>query len=203
MTPLSTVALLSVVLNLTPDQVYDEAKAKAEVVSSIGNFIDRFIGECEPRTAAGRECEQRVAKERAALIGKTFVARIDELPRWQIQLLKSDESAGTAILGVTPIFPGSNWAITHGTPKQLDSKGNPILQIIPINGTIPEGMSATSLRRHLESQGVRMEFIFIPEGIWKIPRRGHEDVRGVKARIIGIAINTARTGDGIAVWNGN
>jgi hypothetical protein len=73
----------------------------------------------------------------------------------------------------------------------VDSHGNPIFQNISLKGVLPEGETADSVERLFRRRDVRVEFIFVPEAPWALPRKGSPTLTGCRGRLEALRVTTA------------
>src|SRR5205823_5759249 len=67
---------------------------------------------------------------------------------------------------LTPFFPGSNSAVTHGAPSKTDPAGNPMLPFITLKGTLPDGWNVQMMARQVAARAMRLQVVFTPQGLW-------------------------------------
>ncbi len=176
------------------------ATMKSQAVSkyALGEFLQKYVGDCG--SVPNRECEQRATATRAALTGTKFFVSLDDSGQGLIQARTFDDATRSFVMTLTPFFAASEYAVTQGAPKALDRDGNPLVQLLTLHGTAPDGWSMSTLRRQLDSGGLRLEVVFTPVGLWQLKTKGGKVLRGVKARIDGLAIFVRRSGEEIATW---
>lgn len=198
------VALIMTAVTVQAEELppaYQSLRDGATKLPSLGPFLDKYLGDCGDSKEFAADCERRTAAERTLANGKRMVTLVDDLPAGLVQVVEVNNASGEFTATVTPFFSASDGAITQGTPKSTDAKGNPVFAVIPVRGTIPDGWSPSMLKRQFESGGVRVEIIFTPEGVWKLPGKGSAQAQhGVRSRIDGMLFTAARNGTVLASW---
>jgi Family of unknown function (DUF6066) len=200
-------ALALLVVCLAPVLAWADVDARfarlrdgAEPLSSVGGFVDHYIGDCLSAALGGGECARNAQAFRQAADGKKYYLIITEPSANQLQLSEMDARTGTFILNVTPFLAGSSSAVTHGAPRGTDSAGNPIIPFLRVEGTLPEGWSPAMMARQVQAQALRLQVVFTPQGLWTLPRKGGGQLKGVKARFEGVLVSVGRTGEQIGLW---
>jgi hypothetical protein len=172
------------------------------VVPSVAGFVDRYLGVCPTPPAEGASaCEQAALAFRKGAEGKPYSLLVGEPAPGQVQVAEVDARGGTAVFNLVPFFAGGASAITQGAPRGADAGGNPILPLLRIEGTIPEGWSPSMLTRQVQAQALRIEVVFTPQGLWSLPRRGRPALRGVKASLRSVRLIVGRTGEQLGAWS--
>jgi hypothetical protein len=180
---------------------FADIKAKAEPQLSLGEFVERFFGTCPAdKSKAAKDCEKKVEATRATFIGKPYFSAFEDSLSGIFRVQSVDVTSGEFEALLTPFFAAGDSAITQGAPKSIDRDGNPMFNMIVLHGTMPEAWTASSLRRAIESGGIRIEVVFTPLGVWKAQRKGGPEIHGIKSRIDGVSITIRRTGEHLATW---
>ncbi|MBX7116154.1 MAG: hypothetical protein K1X64_17625 [Myxococcaceae bacterium] len=199
--------LLAAVLWLSPalamsaegNERFEKMKKDAAALSGVGTFLDKYVGsDCGSAAVGGSECLKVSAEFRREATGKKFFMIVSDD---QTSVLTMGRSSGNSYtMNLTPFFPGSNSAITHGSPSRADAAGNPVLPFITIDGIVPELESPATAARWITTRAVRLEVIFTPQGTWTLPRKGGGKNTGVKARLEAVRVVVARSGEVLGVW---
>ena len=198
-----TAALLLLLLPLAASaqgvERFEQLKASAEPVGGLGSFLERYVGECgEP--GLGESCRDKAKAFRKAHEGKRLYLLVGEDSAGMLSPGAFDASSGELVVNVTPFFPASNYALSHGAPRRTDAKGNPVMALLRAEGQAPEGWMPGTFQRLFQMRGVRAQVIFTPTGVWSLPRRGGGKSRGVSARVEALLVTVARTGEPLALW---
>jgi hypothetical protein len=103
---------------------------------------------------------------------------------------------------LTPFFESAGLALTHGQPSKLDGEGRPVIPLIRMQSVLPEAVTPMDVDRVFRTGNVRMQIIFKPLGLWKLPRHDKKGafVEGVKGQLLAVRLSESRTGTDIAVW---
>ncbi|MBF5044164.1 MULTISPECIES: DUF6066 family protein [Myxococcaceae] len=180
------------------DPRFTQLRSGAEAVGGLGSFLEKYVGECEP--GAGKACEDKAKAFRKEHDGKRHYLLVGEDSAGMLQPGRFDEGSGELEVNVTPFFPASNYALCQGSPKRTDAKGNPVLGLVRAEGQAPDGWMAGTFQRLFQMRGVRAQVVFVPTGVWSLPKKGGGRIYGVSARIEGIQVQVARTGEPLALW---
>jgi hypothetical protein len=192
------VALLLPALALaeSPEQRFAKLRDNAEPLSSVGAFVDKYVGDC----ASGGECAKNAEAFRRAANGKQYYMIITETTYNSLQVGSVNVSDGTFTLNLTPFFAGSNSAITHGAPGKSDANGNPLMAFIAIPSKMPEGWNPAMMQRQVEAQALRVQLVFTPQALWTLPKKGGGQNKGVNTRFDGVLVTVGRTGELVGAW---
>jgi hypothetical protein len=189
--PLAAAALLA-----APARALDfqSLAAGAERLEALEPFLARYVGRCTD-IYERRTCEANVAAARRAIAGKTFAVRIaDAAP-----LVRPTLEGERFLLLVTPFFDGNGLALTNGAPARQDAAGHPLVDLIPIRGSLKPGIMEMEFQSPFRTGAIEIEVVFRPERAWKLPRKGEPgSLEGVAARLLAIRVLDARTGSEIA-----
>ncbi|HUL59028.1 MAG TPA: DUF6066 family protein [Anaeromyxobacteraceae bacterium] len=176
------------------DGRFDALERRAERLESLEAFLARYVGRCGEGMER-RTCESNVAAARRAVTGRTFAVRVPDAAT----LVRAQVRGEGYLVLVTPFVDGGGLALTHGEPTHQDPRGQPVIGLIPIHGTLPPGMLDLDFEGPFRTGAIEMEIVFRPERTWKLKRRGEPGwYEGVAARFLGLRIVNARTGDEIA-----
>jgi len=176
------------------DGRFDALERRAERLESLEAFLARYVGRCGEGMER-RTCESNVAAARRAVAGRTFAVRVPDAAT----LVRAQVRGEGYLVLVTPFVDGGGLALTHGEPTHQDPRGQPVIGLIPIHGTLPPGMLDLDFEGPFRTGAIEMEIVFRPERTWKLKRRGEPGwYEGVAARFLGLRIVNARTGDEIA-----
>jgi hypothetical protein len=181
------------------DPAFARLRDAAEPIEGLGGFLDKYVGECSD-LLAGKECAANARAFRARTDGKKFYLIVSEESARMISAGPYDMAHGEFTLNLTPFFPSGGYALTGGAPRKTDANGNPLLPILAIKGSTPEGWDALTLPRLISTRQLRLQLVFTPEGVWSLPKKGGGKILGMKARLEGILITQGRTGLPVALW---
>lgn len=188
--------LAAVALLATPARALDfqALAAGAERLEALEPFLARYIGRCTD-IYERRTCEANVAAARRAIAGKTFAVRISDAA----PLVRPKLEGERFLLLVTPFFDGNGLALTNGSPARQDAAGHPLVDLIPIRGSLKPGTMEMEFQSPFRTGAIEIEVVFRPERTWKLPRKGESgNLEGVAARLLAIRVLDARTGSEIA-----
>ncbi len=186
--------LLAAALPARAGDRFDGLVQHAERLESLETFLSRFVGKCTD-IYERRICEANVAAARRETAGKTFAVRVSDAAT----LIHAQIRGGGYVLLVTPFVDGGGLALTHGEPTRQDARGQPLINFIPIQGTLPPGTMDLDFESPFRTGAVEMEIVFRPERAWKLRRKGETGFyEGVAARFLGLRVVNTRTGDVIA-----
>jgi len=167
---------------------------RAERLESLETFLARYVGHCG-NGLERQTCEANVAAQRRAAAGRTFAVRVPDAAT----LVRAQVRGEGYLVLVTPFVDGGGLALTHGEPTHQDPRGQPIIGLIAIHGTLPPGTLDLDFEGPFRTGAIELEIVFRPEHTWKLKRRGEPGwYEGVAARFLGLRIVNARTGDEIA-----
>lgn len=179
------------------DARFAQAKAGAEPLASLQAFLDKYLAECGPPSGESVECAKNEAAFRKQVNGKKhFTVVSEESVLLQVADIRGDDFT----FNLTPFFAASSSAITLGAPTRADAKGNPVLPFLAIDGKSPDAMSPQMISRLAGARGLRLEVVFVPQGVWSLPRKGQKPAVGVKAKFEAVRISVARTGEALGTW---
>jgi hypothetical protein len=173
---------------------FEAAAARAERLERLDPFLEAFVGHCtDPYTRP--KCEAAVAAARKAALAKTFVVKVQEATA----LVRPEIRGEGFVLLITPFFDGGGLALTHGTPVKQDAEGNPIVKLLPLEGTLPPGTMDLEFMSPFRTGAIELEIVFRPVKVWKLPRKdGGGAYQGVAARLLAVRVLDARNGTEIA-----
>lgn len=173
--------------------------AASPLDGSLSAFLDKFIGECGD-AFEGQTCKQNAAAYRQKTQGKPYYVIIPEDSAYMLRPGPFNPGKGEYSVLVTPFFPGGGYALTQGQPKKVDAQGNPVLPLIVLHGQLPDGWDPMSFQRLFRNRELRVQLVFVPQGVWAMPKRGGGKMYGVKAKIEGLLVTYARTGDPVGSY---
>jgi Family of unknown function (DUF6066) len=171
---------------------------QAESVASIGAFVDKYLGDCG--ILGTGECEKNAEAFRRAASGKKFYMIVNEGSANVLQMGEFTDRKGSFILNLTPFFPGSNSALTHGAPSRTDADGNAVVPFIRVESVLPDGWNPAMMSRQVSAQTLRIQLIFTPQDIWTLPKKGGGKLRGIKSKFEAVMVSVGRTGEKIGSW---
>ncbi|MFI5388018.1 MAG: DUF6066 family protein [Fimbriimonadales bacterium] len=181
------------------EDAFAKIRDRAKQLTGLGPFLDRYIGHCDDPFSKV-ECLRNAANARHETEGKLQYLILDDRAAEMIHPAAFDPKENQYRLDMTPYFEADGRSLTEGTPKSQDEQGRPRVALLPIWAKLPEGATPMDLERLFRTGNVRVQIIFKPLGIWKMPRRDKiGTIEGVKARFVAIRLSDARTGDEIAM----
>lgn len=182
------------------DPKFVKLRDQAEPLTSVGSFVEKYVGDCASPLLGGAECEKNAEIFRRGATNKKFYMIITEDSAGVLQLGEVNVGQGTLTLNLTPFFAGSNSAITHGAPSRTDSNGNPVLPFLRIPSQLPEGWNPGLMARQVQAKALRLQIVFTPQGLWTLPKKGGGSIKGVKARLEAVLVTVGRTGEQVGLW---
>lgn len=196
----SPVMLLALVpaLALAEGRFDDLRKGAQPFDGGLGEFLEVYLGDCGQASNTAN-CRNRSREFQAQAKGKRFYFLVREDEAGMVGMSESTRSGGDFTIEVTPFFPGAEHALTNAVPKKTDARGNPILPVLMIPGTLPEGETVDGMERLFRNRGVRVELLVRPEKPWALAKKGGGQLTGVQARLEAIQV-TSRTGAILATW---
>jgi hypothetical protein len=178
---------------------FDELRKDATPFDGgLGDFLELYLGDCGTASNTAN-CRNRSREFQTQAKGKRFYALVREDEAGMVGMSESTRSGGDFTIEVTPFFPGSEHALTNAVPKKTDAKGNPVLPVLMIPGTLPGAETVDDMVRLFKNRGVRLELLFRPEQAWAMNKKGGGQLTGVKAKLEAIQV-TSRTGAVLATW---
>lgn len=194
-------ALIPAVALADVDPRFAKLRDQAEAMGAVSAFVEKYVGDCASKLMGGGECEKNAEVFRQGATGKKFYMIITEETSTVLQMgeVKRD---GNFVLNLTPFFAASGSAITHAAPAKTDADGNPVMPFIRIEGTLPDGWNPAMMARQVQSQALRLQIVFTPQGVWTLPKKGGGTMKGVKARFDAVLVSVGRTGDQVGLWMG-
>ena len=121
--PLAILALLVPALALADvDQKFAKLRDASEALSSLGSFLDKYVGDCGSVMEGGGECAKNAESFRRGANGKKYYMILTEDSTAVLSLGAFNPQGGEVTLNLTPFFPGSNSAITRFSPAFPPSK---------------------------------------------------------------------------------
>ncbi|MFZ5439799.1 MAG: DUF6066 family protein [Myxococcota bacterium] len=184
------------------DQRFAKLRDQAEAMGAISSFVEKYIGDCASKMLGGGECEKNAELFRQSAVGKKYYMIITEETSSVLSMGEVKMRDGLFTLNLTPFFSGSGMAITHGAPAKTDGDGNPVMPFIRIDSQMPEGWNPAMMARQVQAQGLRLQIVFTPQGVWTLPKKGGGTMKGVKAKFEAVLVTVGRTGDQVGLWLG-
>jgi hypothetical protein len=191
--------LLPVSARAAPD--FEALKARAERLESLGAFLKSYVGSCRGDVYERRECKRNVKAARRRWAGKLLHVRLADRHGRLVQVVRELPS-GDLRLALTPFFDEAGYGLCRGRAPHFDRAGNPRVALLPFTLRLPEGLSRRSLELQLRSGNVSLEILFKAKRAWRVPRKGESAAEGVSARLVGLRLKSARTGEviGEVLW---
>jgi len=173
---------------------FDSVARTAGRIDSLEAFLARYIGHCTD-VYERRKCEGNVALVRQEAAGHAFTVRVQDAAG----LIRLERRGGGYLLLLTPFVDGGGLALTHGAPRRQDAEGRPLIDLISIPATVPDGMMDMEYESPFRTGAIELEIVFRPEKVWKLQRRGEGgSYEGVAARFLAVRVIDARSGNPIA-----
>jgi len=180
---------------LASDARFDALRGRAARLDSLGPFLEKYVGACKDPYARA-DCERNLREVRRTLDGRAYAASVAEQT---LDIVRAQRTRGGWRFVVTPFIDGGGLALTNGEPRRQDAAGRPLIDLLVLDGALPEGMDEMALESALRTGRLELEVIFRPEGTWKLRRRSEGGYyEGVKARFLGMRLVETRTGQEIA-----
>ncbi|MBN1208526.1 MAG: hypothetical protein JXB05_26935 [Myxococcaceae bacterium] len=191
--------LLPAVALADVDQRFARLRDAAEPLGGLSAFLNRYIGECGEMFASA-DCRTKADAFRKAYRGKKMYMIITEDVATMVSPGPYQPSTGDYVIHILPFFAGGSYALTHGTPKKTDATGNPLLPLLSVSGTTPQGWNGGMFARLFSSKGVRVQVVFTPLDIWSLPKPKGGKIFGVSARVEAVLLTEGRTGQELGLW---
>ena len=176
-------------------RVRDQARP---LETSLSGFLEKYVGDCDA-SLLGASCRSQAEQFRARTTGQKFYLIITEDRVTMLQPGPFNLAKGEYTVLVTPFFAGGGYALTQGAPRHTDMHGNPVLPVIALHGVLPDGWDPVSFQRLFREHELRVQLVFTPLGVGSLKAR-HGKLEGVRARIDGLLITYARTGDPVGAY---
>jgi hypothetical protein len=178
------------------DERFAALTGQARRLDSLGPFLERYVGSCGQSELTRHDCEQNVRATRRGLDGRSYAASVAERT---VDIVRTERTRSGYRFVVTPFIDGGGLALTHGEPRRQDSVGRPLIGLLVMEGTLPEGMDELAMESALRTGRVELEVVFRPEGTWRLKRKGEPGYyEGVKARFLAMRLVEARSGAELA-----
>jgi hypothetical protein len=182
------------------DPKFAKLRDTSEALSSLGAFLDKYVGDCGPISEGGGDCVKNAEAFRKGNNGKKFYMILTEESTAVLSMGAFNPQGGEVTFNLTPFFPGSNSAITHGSPSKTDANGNPVLPFITFKGVLPDSWNVQMMARQVGARQMRLQIVFSPQGMWELPKKGGGKIRGVKTKLEAVLVTVGRTGEQVALW---
>lgn len=197
---LAALLLLPALALADVDPRFARLRDQAEPLGSLSTFLDKYIGDCAG-VFISPTCRADAEAFRKKYEGKKLYMIVGEDAATMLNPGPYQPGSGNYVIEVTPYFPGGSYALTQGVPKQTDAAGNPLVPLLRVTGTTPEGWAAVDFLRLFSTHQIRAQIVFTPQEVWSFPRkRGTGKVSGVAARMEAILLTHARTGEPLGMW---
>jgi hypothetical protein len=184
------------------DQRFAKLRDQAEAMGAVSAFVEKYVGDCASRMLGGGECEKNAEIFRQGATGKKFYMIITEETSGVLSMGEIKVRDGQFVLNLTPFFSASGLAITQGAPTRVDQDGNPVIPFIRIESQLPDGWNPAMMARQVQSQALRLQIVFTPQGVWSLPKKGGGTMKGVKAKFDAVLVTVGRTGDQVGLYLG-
>jgi hypothetical protein len=181
------------------DARFEQLRGKSEPLGGLGAFLERYVGACsEPEGRA--ECRATAETYRQKVAGKRFAMLVGEEQAGMLAPGPYDPESGALSVLVTPLFGANGLALSGGgAPKKADAAGNPLMPRLNATGSTTESYTPARFQRLFAQRELQVEVVFTPEAVWSLGS-GNRQVRGVRAKLHGLRIVLARTGETLATW---
>jgi len=189
---------LMLAIGTAPDPAFARLRESAEPLSSLGVFLDKYVGECNQTIGAG--CKTQSAQFRARNQGKSFLLTLSDDAVSMVSLGRFEASKREFEIRITPFFGGGGYALTHGAPRSADSQGNPLVPMLIARARLGEGSSPERFQRLFSSHQLRIEVVFQPRSVWTLSGKKGARSQGVAAQLQGIQVVESRSGESLATW---
>lgn len=197
---LAALALLLPALALADvDPRFAKLRDAAEPLGGLSSFLDRYIGECSD-LFSGPTCKSNAEAFRRHYTGKKLYMIVTEDVATMLAPGPYTPKTANYAIHITPFFPGGKYALTHGAPKKTDAQGNPVLPLLRVTGSLPEGWNAQMFARLFSTRGIRAQVVFTPKSVWTLPTPGGSRISGINAEVEGILLTEGRTGEVLGLW---
>jgi len=185
-----------------PPAAFAQLRDRAQALPGLSTFLSSFIGDCGFNPLGGGACKKKVEAFRRGALGKTYQVILDDDAQRLVQPRGFSPSTHEMEFALTPYFEAAGFALTHGQPHKLNAQGSPVIPLIRMNSILGDAVTPMMVDRVFRTGDVRMQIVFKPLGIWKLPRKDKRGafVEGVKAQILAVRLTEARTGSTIAYW---
>ncbi|AGC46129.1 hypothetical protein MYSTI_04840 [Myxococcus stipitatus DSM 14675] len=181
------------------DPRFAKLRDESEPLGGLGAFLEKYVGACEG-ALVDPQCKAQAEAFRKKYQGKQLYMIVTEDDANMLAPGPYSPATGEYTINITPFFPGGRYAMTHGTPKKTDANGNPVMPLLTVTGTLPEGWNIQMFSRMFSMRGVRAQVVFTPQSVWSLPKKGGGKNYGVTARIDGLLVSEGRTGGQLGLW---
>lgn len=181
------------------DARFAKLRDASEPLGGLGAFLEKYIGACEG-AFVDPQCKSQAEAFRKKYQGKRLYMIVTEDDATMLAPGAYSPGTGDYTIHITPFFPGGRYALTHGSPKKTDANGNPVLPLLTVSGTVPEGWNGQIFSRMFSMRGVRAQVVFTPQGVWSLPKKGGGKNHGVTARVEALLVTEGRTGQQLGLW---
>jgi Family of unknown function (DUF6066) len=182
------------------DPKFTALRDQAENIASLGNFLEKYVGNCDSVLQGGGDCIKSAEAYRKGATGKKFYMIVLEQDADMLSMGPYNPNGNEFTINMTPFFPAANSALTHGAPTKTDANGNPVMPFLQIKGPIPELGNVSEISRAISSRQLRLQIVFTPLGLWELPKKGGGKIKGVKGRLDAVYVTLGRTGMKLALW---
>ena len=183
-------------------RAFAQVRDKAQPLESLASFLSSFVGDCGSDPIDGAECKKKVDAYRKEALGKSYYVILGDEAQRLIEQKGFSPQTHEMEFALTPFFESAGLALTHGQPTKLDNEGRPVIPLIRMVSTLPESVMPMDVDRTFRTGNVRMQIVFKPLGLWKLPRHDKKGafVEGVKGQLLGVRLSESRTGTDLASW---
>ncbi len=174
---------------------FTEISGRAQRLDSLAPFLERYVGRCRDAELRN-DCEQNVRATRRTLDGRIYATSVAEQT---LEVVRPERSATGYRFVITPFIDGGGLALTHGEPRKQDTAGRPLIGLVVVDASLPDGMDDLALESALRTGRIELQVLFRPEGTWRLKRKGEPGYyEGVTARFLAVRLVESRTGTEIA-----
>ncbi len=146
--------ILMLSLGDAEDPAFTRLRQSAEPLSTLGAFLDKYIGECHQ--AIGSECKNQAARFRSQSNGKSFVLTLSDEAVNMVSLGPYQSSKKIFEVRITPFFGAGGYALTQGSPRKTDNQGNPLLPLLHGVWNVSSKRGGKTLGVSARLQGIQM-----------------------------------------------
>ncbi|MFN0061625.1 MAG: DUF6066 family protein [Myxococcaceae bacterium] len=175
------------------DPRFDAARAKAKTLTGgLSAFLESYVGGCGP---VDSECLRSAREFQLNHAGKKFYFVASEEASAMLSAVSYSKEDNLFRLRLTPFFTAGGYALTQGTPRRIDARGNPQLLQLTLEARLPEDVSDSQFARMVSTRSLTLEIVFTPQRTWTLARH-----QGVAGKLDAVLVRVARTGEAVAIW---
>lgn len=157
---------------LTARKEFATIRDKAIRVESLGAFLTSFVGDCSSDPFNRDACQKKVEGFRSEALGKDHYVILPDDAQRAFQVHSYDPVTKRITVGVTPFFSAAGFNLSTQQPVKVDDDGNPVLPLLYVTTTLNPSQTPMDMDRLLKTGGARIQLVFRPTGVWRMPRVG-------------------------------